>query len=204
MKQQKNKDEAAAKRLLNLYNRLVNLLWSVLGFVPVIVFCYRFVTTEWLIAFLLPALLALFLPEYVFYKMQVGQSAVFYKRMGVHLVNKFSQNGVFIQRLMNKRFPGYRLFTPRRSSIHQLLRQTIAYEKFHFATGLFLVLITLYALFRNLFWWAAVLSVINLFYNIYPILFQQYVRTKLKLFTGKEKKEVITKKRGECLRVFTS
>lgn len=204
MQQQRNKGKAAAKRLLDLYNLLINLFWSTLGFVPVIVFCYRFVPVQWLIIFLIPSLLALLLPGSIVYKMQLAQSTKIYKRLGVPLVNKFSQNGSFIQGLIKRRFPKYRILAPSRSSVPQLLRQTILFEKFHFATALFFVLITLLALFKHLLNWAVGLTVINLVYNIYPILFQQYVRLKLRVFLERERKVKVNKTRPDCGRLFAS
>lgn len=204
MKPQNSKDEAAAKRLLNLYNLLINLFWSVLALVPLVVFCYRFVTTGWLVVFSIPVVLSLFLPRYFFYRMQLANAVIVYKRLGVHLVNTFSQNGIFIQRLIKKRFPGFKLLAPNRLSVQRLLRQTVVFEKFHFATGLFFVLLTFYALFKNLFWWGVVLLVINLFYNIYPVLFQQYVRVRLKLVGGKEENTATIAKHNNCQRVLVS
>ncbi len=56
------------------------------------------------------------------------------------------------------------------------------FEKFHFIMFVFFILITLYALVKNHFQWAIIISVTNLLYNIYPNLLQQYVRLKLMLY----------------------
>jgi len=68
-----------------------------------------------------------------------------------------------------------------RSSINKLLQQTYMFEKFHFIMFVFFSLITLYAMVNKHFWWAVIISITNLFYNIYPNLLQQYIRLKLRL-----------------------
>src|SRR5689334_5040574 len=108
MKQAKSKEANAAKRLLDLYNMLVNLFWSIPSFILLTVFCYRFVATALLVVYLLPTLLCLFLPRSVFDQMQAGRTAAFYKRIGVGLVNRFSQSGTIVQQLVRKRFPDHK------------------------------------------------------------------------------------------------
>jgi hypothetical protein len=46
----------------------------------------------------------------------------------------------------------------------------------------FFILITVYALIKNHFLWAMIISASNLVYNVYPNLLQQYVRLKLILY----------------------
>lgn len=187
MNQQDDNKSASAKKMLDTYNLVVNLFWSALAFVPVIVFCNRFVSLDWWLVFLTPSLLSLLLPRQVFNKMQLSNSTAVYKKFSVGIVSRLSQNGTIVHRLVKKRFPKYKAVTHHRSSLNRLLQQTYLYEKFHFATGLFFALLIVFASFKNLFWWMAVLLLINIAYNVYPILFQQYVRLKLKSFTEKEK-----------------
>lgn len=186
MKQQKSKDP---KRLLDLYNMLVNLFWSVPSLLPLTIYCYRYVPIKELLAFLLPALLCLFLPNAVYNKMKASNTTAFYKRLGVDLVNRFSQNGIIIHRLVRKRFPGYKAVRYNAASINRLLSQTYLFEKFHFATAVFFVLLTLQAFVTDRFGWVVAFIIINVFYNVYPILFQQYVRLKLRPFTKSETKQ---------------
>jgi len=60
------------------------------------------------------------------------------------------------------------------------------FEKFHFIMFVFFILITIYALVENHFWWAIIISATNLLYNIYPNLLQQYVRLKLMLHKNRK------------------
>jgi hypothetical protein len=113
--------------------------------------------------------------------MQMGKTPRMYKRLGVGFVNKLAQNGVIVNRLVRKKFPGYKMILYQRSSINKLLQQTYIFEKFHFVMFVFFVLITLYALGKSHFWWAIIIAITNLFYNVYPNLLQQYIRLKLRL-----------------------
>jgi len=183
MKEGKSKDAAEIKRLVGLYNLFINLVWSIPVFVLVTVFCYRFLPTWLVIAYLLPPMLSLFLPNSIFDQMHAGGTTAFYKRMGVVLINRFSQNGTIIQKLVRKRYPDFKFVRHTGSSIKQLLSQSYLFEKFHFAAAVFFTFLTLHCVITDRGGWAVVFFVVNVVYNVYPILFQQYVRLKLKAFT---------------------
>jgi len=93
--------------------------------------------------------------------------------------------------MIKKRFPGYKMITRQRSSINQLLQQTYMFEKFHFIMFVFFGLLTFYALINNHFWWAIMITITNVLYNIYPNLLQQYIRLKLRLYKKQNQTEVL-------------
>lgn len=182
MKTSADKYSAAAKQLLNMYNTVVSLFWTALSFIPVIVFCYRYVPVYEVMAFLVPALFSLFFPKSFFGKLPASKSTRFYKKIGVDLVNKYSQNGSYVHRYLKKRYPEYKAVTLRSDAIKNLLQQSFVFEKFHFAVALFFLFLTLFALYNLFFYWATAFTGINLLYNVYPILLQQYIRLKLQGF----------------------
>lgn len=169
------------KRLLNWYNMIPNVVWSVLNLVPIAIYCYNNVDHRSLYVFIALGLLPGFFPKSFYDRMQVGKTPRMYKRLGVSFVNKLAQNGVIVNRLVRKKFPDYKMILYQRSSINKLLQQTYMFEKFHFVMFVFFLLITLYALVKTHFWWAIIITITNLLYNIYPNLLQQYIRLKLRL-----------------------
>ncbi|MDB5260958.1 MAG: hypothetical protein JWQ14_239, partial [Adhaeribacter sp.] len=162
-------------------------IWSVINLVPVSVFCYTLLDLTWLYAFIGISLLPMFFPNSFLNKMQLGKTTATYKKLGVDIINKVTQNGDYINRLVRKRFPAYRAITYQRSSVNKLLQQTYMYEKFHFMMFVFFGLTTGYALSHHYFGWAFIISITNVVYNIYPNLLQQYIRLKLLLFSQKRK-----------------
>ncbi len=175
------------KRLLNWYNMIPNIVWSVLSLLPISIYCYNKVDHRSLYTFMALSVIPGFLPNSFYDRIQIARTTRIYKRLGVGLVNKLAQNGTIINHLVRKKFPRYKLIRYQRSSIKKLLRQTYMFEKFHFIMFVFFMLITSYAVAKNQFWWAIFISVTNLFYNIYPNLLQQYIRLKLRLHNKNQK-----------------
>lgn len=95
-------------------------------------------------------------------------------------INKFTQNGELINRLVRKKFPQYKVLLGDQRSIRKLLAQTYMLEKFHCMMFLLFTLVMIYALMKNYLWWAFFILTTNVVFNIYPVFLQQYIRVKLK------------------------
>jgi len=170
------------KRLLNRYNMIPNITWSVLNLVPISVYGYTSVDLTSLCISIAISVIPGFFPNSFYDSIQIGRTTRVYKKLGVGIVNKLAQNGAIINRLVRKKFQGYRTLMHERSSVNKLLEQTYMFEKFHFIMFVFFILITVYALVKNHFWWAIIITITNVLYNIYPNLLQQYIRLKLSLY----------------------
>lgn len=170
------------KRLLIWYNMIPNVVWSVLNLVPISIYCYNMVDRRSLYIFIGLSIIPGFFPNSFYDRIQVGRTTRIYKKLGVGFINKLAQNGAIINHVVRKKFPGYKMIGHQRSQINRLLQQTYMFEKFHFIMFVFFILITAYALVKNYFQWAIIISVTNLLYNVYPNLLQQYIRLKLMLY----------------------
>lgn len=184
MNQNSNRD---LKRIQALYNMIPNLIWSLLNLIPISIFCYTLVNLKLFYIFLIVSIVPIFLPNSFFDKIQIGNTTSIYKKLGVHIINKVSQNGNIINGLIRRKFPDYKLINFQSSSINRLLKQTYIFEKFHFIMFLFFCLVTVYAITKNYFGWAIAISIANLAYNIYPNLLQQYIRLKLQVYVKRLK-----------------
>jgi len=173
-------DLSKIKRLLAVYNMAVNLIWSALAFLPVFYFCYTLLNGNLLYELMIIGIAPLFLPNTLFNKIQLSNTPAVYKNLGVIWVNRLAQNGGLVNKLIRKKYPQYKAVLYQRSSINKLLAQTYINEKFHYSILVFFGLLTAYALVRYYWGWAIALLIINILYNVYPILLQQYIRLKLK------------------------
>ena len=109
MKENVEPNKARIKRMLGLYNMVPNLLWSIINLVPISVYCYREMSLTWLFVFLLSSLVPIFLSNKFIDRIQLGRTTAVYKKLGVPIVNKLTQNGPFINRLIRKKFPKYKV-----------------------------------------------------------------------------------------------
>lgn len=167
------------KQTVAFYNTAPNILWSVLNFLPVSIFCYRFVELNMLLTFLTISFLTVLLPISFLHKLQLSNRVSAYKSLGVHWINKFTQNGEIINRMIRKRFPEYRVVSGRKPSIKKLVGQTYMFEKFHVLLFTFFTFITGLAIIMQYPGWVLIITITNVIYNVYPCLLQQYIRLKL-------------------------
>lgn len=177
------KKAAPSPALLAFYNAVPNVFWSVLSLLPICVFCYQHMTRPWLygllaVSLLAVSLLAYALPSTWFRYWQLSSSSVPYRKLGVPIVNRFTQHGDFINRLIRRQYPTYR-HVRHRASAAALLRTSYHQERFHLVVLLFFLFSSVYAAAYGYWKWAAALTLINIGYNLYPIWLQQYLRVRL-------------------------
>ena len=71
------KQEAKIRRIVDAYNMIPNIFWSVIFLFPVALFCYNYLMVKYLIVFLVISLLPVFLPRSLFNFFQSPGMAIF-------------------------------------------------------------------------------------------------------------------------------
>jgi len=170
------------KQTVALYNTVPNIIWSIVNFLPVFIFCYQFVELKLLFLFLLISWSTVLLPRAFLQKIQLSTSLSAYIKLGVHWINKFTQNGEIVNRMVRRRFPEYKVVYRRKLSINKLVSQTYMFEKFHLLLFTLFTLVTTQAIIIREPGWALLITITNIIYNVYPCLLQQYIRLKLQSF----------------------
>jgi len=167
-----------SSRLLGFYNAVPNLLWSALSLTPLTIFCYQHVARPWLYGFILVSLLVYGLPFSQFWRLQLSTNLARYKQLGVPRLNHFTQHGTFVNWLIRRTYPQYR-HVRSRAALASFRRTTYYQEQFHLVLFVFFLLVGAYAVGHGEMGWAALLCLINLGYNLYPVWLQQYLRLRL-------------------------
>ncbi|MDB5246635.1 MAG: hypothetical protein JWQ40_1029 [Segetibacter sp.] len=157
---------------------LPNIAWSIVHLTPVVIFCFQALPVSLVYLFSAVSILPYFFPNSHFNRFVIGRSAGFYKKIGIGLIQKYTQDGPVIYRLIRKKFPGYKVLDGKKEMKKQLSK-TYFFEKFPAALLLFFLLATWYALVHNQTGWAVIITINNVFYNVYPILLQQYIRLRI-------------------------
>jgi len=169
-----------AHRALALYNAVANLGWSVIGLTPIFIYCYQQLRIEQLVAFIAIAVIPVFLPRSLLQKLQVSNDEDWYKRLGIHHINRWTQNGVLIKRKLIRQF-GIRAPQVRNQRrISALISQTYMFERFHWMLFIIFALVMADALSGGHLVWGLVLLISNIIYNVCPNLLQQYLRLRLR------------------------
>jgi Glycosyl-4,4'-diaponeurosporenoate acyltransferase len=170
------------RTLLAWYNLIPNLIWSVLNLTPILVFFFTLIELRLIYIFLALSFIPAFLKNSIIDKLQIGKTTRTYKKLGVHLIKKVSQNGDIINALLKKTFPEHKILANRKKSISALINQTNVFEKFHLILFLFFSLIVIYSIINEYWIWAFTILFTSIAYNVYPNFLQQYIRLKLSLF----------------------
>src|SRR5688572_2298004 len=157
-----------------------NLVWTAVFLIPIAVFCYTSLGLKTTYVLVGVSLIPVFFPNAFFDRIQLSRNARWYKKIGVKHINRFAQNGSIFRNVLKKKYPRFKVISKSAASIKKQYHQTYFFEKFHFSLFLFFIIVTIYAVVRGHFYWAVVIIVCNLLYNIYPNLLQQYIRIKLK------------------------
>lgn len=168
-----------ALRLAGLYNALPNFLWSGLAWAPVLVFAYSHVARPWLWGMLGVSLVGYLLPAAGLERLRLSSRLAPYQRLGVPHLNRFTQNGDWVNRRLRQRFPAFRQVTGR-DAAQRLLRASYHLERFHLVALVFFGLLSGYALGHGHWGWAALLLGLNVGYNLYPMWLQQYLRLRVR------------------------
>jgi len=154
-------------------NQLLNLFWTAVCSMPLIIYWVRAEKT-----YLLP-LLALSIPGiFISSKIyQLSKRTRVYKSLGVKWVRFFVQDGDLIGRLTGK--SGEPRIITNRTRGRKYLKTIMVYERFHVLCFLFFTFTTIHAVWFGDVEMAMVITGSNIIYNIYPLLLQQYNRIRV-------------------------
>lgn len=146
-----NQQQLRAKRKVETYNMIPNLIWSTVFLVPIVVFCYSNMSLKVLCVLLSLSVLIVFLPKIFFNRFLVSKGDLFYRKAGVHFINNLTQNGKILNRYVKKRFPEYKRFAGKGDVYQKLIGQTYMFEKFHFILFIFFFTTILFAIYNGFF-----------------------------------------------------
>ena len=172
------------RALLHLLNVLPTIAISFICFLPVSTYCFLHLLWWQLAFFIAVSLLIYALPQARLASLQLGTTRAAYRRLGVHLLNYVVQHGTLVARFLRLLYPAYRRVRSR-ADTGMLRRVTYTAERFHWALLIFFLLCSADAALHWRLGWLLLILLTNVFYNLYPIWFQQYLRLRLDRCAGR-------------------
>lgn len=132
----------------------------------------------WLVGSLLAGYGIRFLPPSWYRVRSFEANGRIYERLGVKAMRAVVSNGDLVNRIVRRRFPGYRVhaFADRIEKVSDDGRTNERSHLIFFAGGM---VVAFYALRIDWVDWAAWLAITNLAANLYPALVQRYTRARL-------------------------
>jgi hypothetical protein len=162
---------------LTLLNQSINVFWTVIFFAPVLAYWISYYDLKSLLIILGLGIIPYFIPFRFFNLFQLSKSRRFYESVYIHQFQKITQNGAFIKRLQS-RVAGKPNFKQMRDERKGLLNNIAIYEKYHWSCLVIFIGTTFFAAKQASWRIALIISVANVFYNITPILIQQYNKSR--------------------------
>jgi len=165
---------------IQIYNLIVNLLWTTVCFAPIILLWYLDYNPTILFASLGFTFLVFLIPAKYFDTLQISRSRKFYESLSIKTLQSLTQDGKLISAFAKQRNKNYRLIKTR--VLHKNFKSQIAiYERFHFVCLVFFLVSFAYAIYQQVFLLSTLILMANIIYNIIPILIQQYNKLRLGL-----------------------
>lgn len=165
--------------VIGLYNMIPNIVWSLINFAPVYFFYALPGNLHYLWIAIVISLAGYLLPVSFYSYLQLSNSIRTYNKLGIRIVRKYAQDGDLINKLIRKKYPGYKPHIQPNFKKH--IGKTYFYEKFHFVCLLFFLLTTAFAFMQGNIILGILIMIANILYNVYPILLQQYNRLRIML-----------------------
>mgnify|MGYP000867135371 FL=1 len=154
-----------AENLKELLNILVSLFWTSIFLGPIAWFCLKYVPSKILLAMIVISLMAYFIKPF-----RIKTPGI--SKKWINLVGRFTQDGTIVSKLLQKKYPEYRIVRTKKD-LNKLYSQTRIRETFHLQMFFLFWMLFFYALWLKLWGWAAFIFISNGIYNFWPIIFLQ-------------------------------
>ncbi|MDB5012983.1 MAG: hypothetical protein JWQ25_1185 [Daejeonella sp.] len=171
--------ELRMKQVIATYNMLPNLIWSILALVPLVIFCNQFMSLKSILISVGVSQLPALLPNSFYSGITFIDKPQFLTKIGLSFFNHFTQSGTLINKLIRKKYPDYKVISINRNSIKKIISQTYMFERFHAVMFTFFAITVIYAFMEAEWFWVLMLVLLNILYNVYPILLQHAIRMRL-------------------------
>lgn len=165
-------------------NQLLNVAWTVIGFIPLSLFWFDEKTGIAFYIFLLFSFAAGCLPERIYIQLHFSKDLKKYEALGVKSLKKFVQHGDFKRN-------GIR-------ALNSYLQKLSMFERYHYICLVFMLASSIYACLNQHISFGLFIFLSNLFYNVYPILLQQYNRTRINRILVGHSKATYSKPNTGC------
>ena len=107
-------------------------------------------------------------------KLQLSDKRKFYERLGVKFAQSMAQNGKFVNALIKRTGHADHYVVRTRNDLRRYRTHILGYQRFHLACLIFFFISMMRALTLDAFDFFIAILIMNVIYNVYPLLIQQY------------------------------
>ncbi|HEX4852202.1 MAG TPA: hypothetical protein VFV08_15405 [Puia sp.] len=170
----------------NLVNNFFNFFWTILCFIPIIIFWSKEGIDWYFYSSLVLSFIIGILPQRVINLSLISSNPKIYEKLGVKFIRKFVQDGATVGSMTSEK---KLTIVNNLSQARKYLKTIAMYERFHWICFSFFVLTTILCFAKGYTTLGIVLIFANLLYNGCSILLQQYNKIRIrKMLSIAEKK----------------
>ena len=158
------------------FNHIINIIWTVIAFLPVMKYWYGNGISTWFIIITSLSVAAAFFPKKFYDLFQLSTNRGLYEKLGVKRIRQFVQNGDIAKKIPDK--TGDAIINDATNARKYLLTIEM-YSRFHWVCLWFFLFSTIHAVFTNQVLIALLMFIANMLYNGTAILLQQYNRLRI-------------------------
>ncbi|MEJ7692756.1 hypothetical protein [Daejeonella sp.] len=152
-------------------NYVVNFFWTIIGFLPLTIYWWQTPLTFSFYCFLMVSVFLANVPERMIHQFRFSSKRRIYELVGVRLVRKFVQDGDYIRKGNH--------WVRSKAAAEKYLLRILMYERFHTLCFLFFTFSMTHALLNARIKLGLMILFCNVFFNVYPLLLQQYNRLRI-------------------------
>jgi hypothetical protein len=146
-------------------NQLLNIVWTIIGFLPVCLFWFNVEIGLSFLISLICSFVAACLPERIYIQLHISKDYKKFEALGVRFLKRFSQHGDFKKNGAK--------------GIKSYLGTLAMFERFHYICLVFFLASCIYAFLDQQIVLGLMIFLANAIYNVFPILLQQYNRLRM-------------------------
>ena len=162
------------RKQIDVVGHLLNILWTVIGFAPLLVYWVKRGMDEWLFIFVFLGVAAACMPNEALHRLQLFQNKKPYEKLGVKTFRKFVQEGDHSWLLKTGPVRTMNLF----KSQHYL-RKVDMYQRFHTFCLVFFLFSSCHCFYHGQVALGLCITTANVIYNMPTLLLQDYNRLRI-------------------------
>lgn len=159
-----------------VFNHIINILWTVIAFLPVMKYWYDNGIDTWFNIIASVCVATAFFPKKFYNLFQLSKNRGLYEKLGVKRVRQIVQNGDIAKRIPDK--TGDAIVNDIAGARKYLLTIEM-YSRFHWVCLWFFLFSAIHAVFTNEIVTALLICLANILYNGTAILLQQYNKLRI-------------------------
>lgn len=156
---------------------MISLFWTIIAFSPICVFWWTEGLNSMFWILLGISIFPVFIKYSIYESFQLSQNKKVYQQIGIPFFQQFTQRGKLSKKTTTLFKKKSKTFS--KEDLARFKQEIIGYEIYHYCCLLFFIETSIYALSKSQYLFCVSIVITNIFYNVIPILIQQFNKVRI-------------------------